>query len=171
MQHRTNSSGRSGRSGREHLITEKSMRIALAVLALAAVAAPVSAQEKKVIGNPPSTARISPAIVHGNTLWVSGQLGVAPARDSTAPNDIKAQTTRTLENVKRLVEEAGTTMDRGLHCTVFLTDIADFQAMNEVYVTFFTKDRPTRSTVAVVALANPSAKVEIECQFAMPAGK
>ena len=137
---------------------------------LLAVAAPLSAQEKKVIGNPPPTARISPAIVHGNTLWVSGQLGVAPARDSGAANDISAQTKRTLENIKRLVEEAGTTMERGLHCTVFLTDIADFAAMNDVYVTFFTRDRPTRSTVAVVALASAAAKVEIECQFAMPAG-
>lgn len=153
------------------------MRSTLAALALVVLAAPLGAQEKQVIGARPPTnpnappPRLSPAIRVGNMLWVSGQLGMAPARDSTAPNDIKAQTTRTLENVKRLVEEAGTTMDRGVHCTVFLTNMQDFQAMNEAYVTFFTKDPPTRSTVGVAALANPTALVEIECQFVMPAGK
>src|SRR5262245_60382699 len=152
------------------------MRYILAALALLLIAAPLSAQDKTVIGarppaNPNATpSPLSPAIKVGNMLWVSGQLGVAPARDSGAANDISAQTKRVLENVKRLVEEGGTTMDNGVHCTVFLKDIADFQAMNGAYVKFFSKDPPTRSTVQVAALASPTGLVEIECQFAMPAG-
>jgi 2-iminobutanoate/2-iminopropanoate deaminase len=152
------------------------MRSTLAALALVIVVAPLAAQEKQVIGaqtpNPNAPPpRLSPAIRVGNLLWVSGQLGVRPARDSAGPGTTAEQTTRSLENTKRLVEEAGSTMDRAVKCTVFLTNIADFQAMNEAYVKFFPKDPPTRSTVAVAALASPTATVEIECMFAMPAGK
>jgi len=155
------------------------MRSVFATTALLLIAAPLMAQDKQVIGqrppNPNATgparpATLSPAIRVGNILWVSGQLGLAP-RDSTgAANGITEQTTRSLQNTKRLVEEAGSTMDLGVKCTVFLTDMTEFQAMNEAYVKVFTKDPPTRSTVAVSALANPAAKVEIECLFAMPAG-
>lgn len=151
------------------------MRSTLTALALLILSAPLAAQDKQVIGqgpiNPQRPPRLSPAIRFGNILFVSGQLGVAPARDSGASNAIGDQTRRSLENTKRLAEEGGTTMDRALKCTVFLTSIADFQAMNEVYVTFFPKDPPTRATVAVAALASPQANVEIECMFAMPAGR
>jgi len=155
------------------------MRPTVRILGLLLVAGPLMAQEKQVIGvrppNPSATApaqpaRLSPAIRVGNLLWVSGQLGLPPSDSTGAANGITEQTTRSLEKTKRLVEEAGTTMDRAVKCTVFLSNIAEFQRMNEAYVTFFPKDPPTRSTVGVSALASPTAMVEIECMFAMPAG-
>jgi len=72
------------------------------------------------------------------------------------------ETRQTLENIKRVLEHAGSSMDRVAKCTVFLQDIADYAAMNEVYATFFPKDPPARSTVAGSGLAL-GARVEIEC--------
>ncbi|MSR06833.1 MAG: RidA family protein [Gemmatimonadetes bacterium] len=148
------------------------MRLTVAALGLL-LAAPLAAQDKQVIGqgpiNPASPPRISPAIRVGNLLFASGQLGVRPARDSAGPGTTGEQTTRALENMKRIIEEGGTTMDRAVKCLVFLADIADFAQMNAAYSPFFPKDPPARSTVAVAALVN-NARVEIECIFAMPAG-
>jgi reactive intermediate/imine deaminase len=67
-----------------------------------------------------------------------------------------------MENIKRLLEQVGSGMDRVVKCTVFLADIADFRAMNEVYRTFFPAEPPARSTVAVASLVL-NARVEIEC--------
>jgi 2-iminobutanoate/2-iminopropanoate deaminase len=72
------------------------------------------------------------------------------------------ETRQTLENIKRVLEHAGSSMDRVVKCTVFLQDIADYAAMNEVYATFFPEDPPARSTVAGSGLAL-GARVEIEC--------
>lgn len=149
------------------------MRSTLAALALLVIAAPLAGQEKQVIGAGPANPnapprRLSPAIRVGNLLFASGQLGLVPT-DSGGPGTTAEQTTRALSNMKRVIEQGGTTMDQAVKCIVFLADIADFQAMNGAYAPFFPKDPPARSTVAVAGLVN-SAKVEIECVFAMPAG-
>ena len=107
-----------------------------------------------------ASATLTPGIKMGDVIYTSGQLG--PSRDSTQ-NTIQAQTKKSLENVKAVIEAGGGNMASVLKCTVFLADMKDFQGMNSVYSTFFPKEPPARSTVAVAALASPTAKVEIEC--------
>jgi 2-iminobutanoate/2-iminopropanoate deaminase len=98
-------------------------------------------------------------------VYGSGQLGMSRENpDST----IQGQTRLALENIKRVFEQAGTTMANAAKCTVFLTDVKDFGGMNEVYRTFFPSAPPARSTVVVAALVVPNAKVEIECVAVMP---
>ena len=107
-----------------------------------------------------ASATLTPGIKMGDVIYTSGQLGTS--RDSTQ-NTIQAQTKKSLENVKAVIEAGGGNMASVLKCTVFLADMKDFQGMNSVYSTFFPKEPPARSTVAVAALASPTAKVEIEC--------
>ncbi len=78
------------------------------------------------------------------------------------PGGIAVETRQTMENIGRVLEYAGSSMDRVVKCTVFLADIAEYQEMNAVYATFFPKDPPARSTVAASGLAF-GARVEIEC--------
>ena len=130
----------------------------IAVLALPAVA---GAQRSTIVPQGMSaSATLTPGIKMGDVIYTSGQLGTS--RDSTQ-NTIQAQTKKSLENVKAVIEAGGGNMGTVLKCTVFLADMKDFAAMNSVYTTFFTKEPPARSTVAVAALASPTAKVEIEC--------
>ena len=107
-----------------------------------------------------ASATLTPGIKLGDVIYTSGQLGLARgATDST----IQTQTKKALENVKAVVEAGGGTMASVLKCTVFLTDVKDFQGMNSVYSTFFPKEPPARSTVVVAALVSAAANVEIEC--------
>jgi 2-iminobutanoate/2-iminopropanoate deaminase len=136
--------------------------LGLAVL-LAGLASATHAQARQPIGT--STATLTPAIRVGNMVYGSGQLGMSrDAPDTT----IQGQTRQTLENIKRVFEQAGTTMANAVKCTVFLIDVKDFGGMNEVYRTFFPSAPPARSTVAVAGLVVPGAKVEIECSAVMP---
>lgn len=143
----------------------------IARIALVALLAPVSlvAQTagKQVIVPAGQTAGgiLSPAVRVGDMVYASGQLGLnRQAPDTT----IEGQTRLTLENTKRVLEAAGTTMENVVKCTVFLTRASDFQGMNRVYREFFPKDPPARSTVVVAALVVPAAIVEIECMAVMP---
>jgi 2-iminobutanoate/2-iminopropanoate deaminase len=129
-----------------------------AALSLPAIA---GAQRSTIVPQGMSaSATLTPGIKMGDVIYTSGQLGTS--RD-TAQNTIQAQTKKSLENVKAVIEAGGGNMGTVLKCTVFLADMKDFQAMNSVYSTFFPKEPPARSTVAVAALASPTAKVEIEC--------
>lgn len=136
---------------------------ALAVLTLGAVPALAQNPAREAIGTPSAT--LTPAIRIGNMVYGSGQLGMR--RDAT-DQSIGAQTRAALENVKRVFEQAGTTMENAVRCTVFLTEAADFQGMNAVYREFWPSSPPARSTVVVKALVVPGAVVEIECMAVMP---
>lgn len=104
----------------------------------------------------------SQAVRSGDLLFCSGQLPLDPADPAAAfPDDITAQTQRVLLNLKGMLTSQGLTLQHVLKTTVFLTDMADFAAMNAVYATFFDTDPPARSTVAVKALPR-AARVEIE---------
>ena len=86
----------------------------------------------------------------------------------TEPQDIidggvAVQTRQTLENIRTALQTAGATMKDVAECTVFLVDMADYAAMNGVYLEFFPVDPPARATVAVAALPRPAARVEIKC--------
>jgi 2-iminobutanoate/2-iminopropanoate deaminase len=104
----------------------------------------------------------SQAITAGNFIFTSGQVALDPATGTLAGDDIGAQTRRAIENMRAVLQAAGTDLDRVVKTTVFLVDMADFTAMNEVYATYFTGSPPARSTVAVAQLPR-NARFEIEC--------
>jgi 2-iminobutanoate/2-iminopropanoate deaminase len=103
----------------------------------------------------------SPGVRFGDWLFCSGQIPVSPETGQIVAGDIKAQTERVLENVKILLQDQGLEFVHVVKTTVFLTNLADFAAMNEVYGRYFTADFPARSTVQVAALPR-GAQVEIE---------
>ncbi len=103
----------------------------------------------------------SQAIQACELIFCSGQLGLDPATGEFAADDVQGQTRRALENIKAVLEAAGSDMTHIAKTTVFLADMADFKAMNEVYGTFFPENPPARSTVAVKDLPR-GGLVEIE---------
>lgn len=104
----------------------------------------------------------SQAIKVGELVFVSGQLPIDPATGAFAEGGIKELTRQSLTNMKAILEEAGTSMANVVKTTVFLADMNDFAAMNEVYAEFFAAPFPARSAVAVKTLPK-DALVEIEC--------
>jgi len=142
------------------------MRLGIALLALGLAPGVLAGQERQPIypGGARTAGPYTPGIRVGNLLFVSGQLGFAPGGRGLVPGGIQAETRQALENIGRVLEAAGTSFARVAKCNVYLTDVADFAAMNEVYTTFWPNDPPpARTTVAVAALPAPGARVEIEC--------
>ncbi|HXS93841.1 MAG TPA: Rid family detoxifying hydrolase [Candidatus Limnocylindrales bacterium] len=105
----------------------------------------------------------SPGVKCGDFIYVSGQIPVDPETNKPVTGDIKAETRQVLENVKRVLEGCGATIADVVKCNVYLVDVTDFAAMNEVYSEYFGEAKPARTTVAVAALPLPGAKVEIDC--------
>jgi len=103
----------------------------------------------------------SQAIKAGDFLFASGQVAIDPATNEFVAGDIRQQTERALENVKGILESAGCHLHRVVKTTVFLKNMSDFTAMNEVYAKYFTAAPPARSTVEVARLPK-DALVEIE---------
>jgi 2-iminobutanoate/2-iminopropanoate deaminase len=103
----------------------------------------------------------SQAIVAGDLVFVSGQLGVDPASGQLVEGGIAEQTARVMENVKAILEAAGSGLDRLVKTTIFLADLGDFQALNEVYAGYVGSEPPARATFQVAALPS-GALVEIE---------
>jgi len=119
---------------------------------------------KKIIKPAKSPAAVGPynhGVRAGNLLFCAGQIPIDPATGNLASGDVKAQTERVLENVKLILEDQGLTFADVVKTTVFLTNMGDFAAMNEVYGKYFTRDFPARSTIQVAALPK-GASVEIE---------
>jgi reactive intermediate/imine deaminase len=139
------------------------MRNPLCLLTLL-LAPAATAQQKEVLRVPGAVAGLpfSPAVRVGDVLYLSGQLGNRIGTRELVPGGIAAETGQTLENIKTVLEAAGSSLDRVFKCTVFLADIADYAAMNDVYARYFTREPPARSTVAGSGLAL-GARVEIEC--------
>jgi len=104
----------------------------------------------------------SQAIEAGGMVFVSGQLPIDPATGEFAPGGIKEQTRQSLTNAKAILEEAGISLANVMKTTVFLSDMNDFAAMNEVYAEFFNEPFPARSAIAVKTLPK-NALVEVEC--------
>ena len=119
---------------------------------------------KKVIATKQAPAAIGPysqAIEVGNILFASGQLGLDPETGDFAPGGVKAQAEQSFRNIQAILAEAGYTMENVVKTTVYLADMADFAAMNEVYAAQFSGDFPARSAVAVKTLPK-NGLVEIE---------
>ncbi len=102
----------------------------------------------------------SPAIVADGFVFVAGQVAIDPATDQLETGDIKTETRRALENIKAILEASGSSMKDIVRVGVFLADIHDFGAMNEVYKEYFPADPPARTTVGAIL---PGVKVEIDC--------
>lgn len=119
---------------------------------------------KRVIATSKAPGAIGPysqAIIAGTMIYTSGQLPIDPETGEMVANDITLQTRMCLKNVKAILEEAGSNMDKIVKTTVFLSDMANFVKMNEVYKEFFSGDYPARSAFQVARLPK-DALVEIE---------
>lgn len=113
-------------------------------------------------GAPGAIGPYSQGVKANGMLFVSGQLPLDPATGAFPGSDIASQTRQSLTNVKHIVEAAGMTLADVVRVGVFLKDMNDFAAMNEVYGQFFTPDCPARAAVEVARLPK-DALVEIEC--------
>ena len=103
----------------------------------------------------------SQAVVGGGFVYVAGQLALDPHTGQLVPGDVRLQTKRVMENIKAILEAAGSSLARVVKTTVFLRDLNDFGAMNEIYGSYFQEDPPARSTVQVAKLPRDGV-VEIE---------
>ncbi|MGH9757702.1 MAG: RidA family protein [Candidatus Acidiferrales bacterium] len=103
----------------------------------------------------------SQAIRANGFIFISGQVPFDPATGQLIEGDIAQQTARVLDNLKAIVEAAGSSLDHAVKTSVFLKDMGDFAAMNEVYARYFSKNPPARSTVEVARLPR-DVRVEID---------
>jgi len=94
----------------------------------------------------------SQAIRAAGLIFTSGQVAIDPATQQVIAGDVAAQTDRVLKNLSAVLHAAGSSLDKALRCTVFLKNMGDFAAMNEVYVRYFTQAPPARSTVEAARL-------------------
>ena len=119
---------------------------------------------KQIISPSASPAAVGPynhAVRVGDLLFCSGQIPLDPATGQLIAGDIRAQTERVLENIRIILEDQRLTFAHVVKTTVFMTNLAEFPGMNEIYGKYFTGDHPARSTVQVSALPR-GAEVEIE---------
>ena len=111
---------------------------------------------------PQPTGPYSQAIVEGDFIFVAGQGPINPATGKRELGDVRSETKRTFDNLRAILEAAGSSLDHVVKCNVYLRDIDDFAAMNEVYQTYFSAPFPARTTIQAGALPGGIA-VEIEC--------
>jgi len=104
----------------------------------------------------------SQAVKTGNLVFCSGQIPIDPATSEFVSEDIAEQTEQVLKNLSAVLEAAGTSLNKVVKTTVFLADMNDFAAMNEIYAKFFDTNKPARATVQAARLPR-DARVEIEC--------
>lgn len=117
-------------------------------------------------GRPRPAPPYSPGIRLGNFLFTAGAVGTDV--NGNVPKDIREQTRNTFENLRAVLTAAGSGLNNVLKATVYLTDMREFAAMNEVYRSFFSGDLPARTTVGVTALARPELRIEIEMVAHIP---
>lgn len=126
---------------------------------------PTEIKEIKTSAAPAPVGPYSQAVLAGSTLYVSGNIPLDPATGTVVGNgDVQVETKQVLANMDAVLKEAGTTAQQVVRCTVFLADLGDFAAVNEIYSEYF-KDNavaPSRSCVQVAALPK-GVKVEIDC--------
>ena len=104
----------------------------------------------------------SEAVIVGDLIFLSGQLGNPPGTPKLAPGGIAAETRQAMDNIGAILEANGSSFDKVIRCTVMLADIDDWPAFNEVYVSYFRPPYPARSAFAASGLAL-GARVEVEC--------
>ncbi len=124
-----------------------------------------------IISTPNAPAAIGPysqaVVTSGGMVYTAGQVALVPGRGELAGPDVQTQTRQVLENIRAILEAAGSNLQYVVKTTVFLKDMNDFAAMNDVYSEFFRHAPPARSTVEVVRLPK-DARVEIEAVAVLP---
>lgn len=117
----------------------------------------LSTPEMEALGLP-----FSEAVRVDDMLYLSGQIGIRPGTLELVPGGIEAEARQTLENIRAVLERYGSGLDRVVKCTIYLADIDEWPALNEVYVEFFGDQKPARAAMAGSGLAL-GARVEIDC--------
>lgn len=120
---------------------------------------------REAVSTPSAPAAIGPysqAISAGGLLFVSGQIPLDPTTGAMVDGDIAAQTHRVFKNLEEILKAGGASLDAVVRTTVYLADMNDFPAMNEVYATYFSSPAPARATVQAARLPR-DARVEIDC--------
>lgn len=144
------------------------MRKTATILALLALASAATAGERSKIEYlnsgkvMPTTLPFSEAVRVGDTLYLSGQVGIKPGTMQIVPGGIREEARQTLDNIKTALEANGYAMGDVVKCTVMLADISEWATFNEVYRTFFSAPYPARSALGANGLAL-GARVEVEC--------
>lgn len=110
---------------------------------------------------PAAVGPYSQAIVANGFVFCSGQGGIDPATRTLVEGGVQAQTTQVLTNLRSVLEAAGSGLDKVVKTTVYLKDMADFAAMNEVYASFFTGVKPARTTIQAVPPLNLLVEIEV----------
>lgn len=126
--------------------------------------------QREIISTPHAPAAVGPysqAVKIGQFVFTAGQIPLVPGTGKLVEGDIKAQTTQVIKNLTAVLETAGTNLDNVVKTTIFVEDMADFAAVNEVYGSYFTGTPPARSTVQVAGLPLGAA-VEIEMIAVIP---
>ena len=112
---------------------------------------------------PAAIASYSQAVVtDGELLFTAGQIGIDPHSGELVERGISAQTERVMENLKAILEAGGSSLDRVVKCNIYMVDMADYQAINEIYSRYFRDEPPARAAVQVAGLPK-GALVEIDC--------
>ena len=123
---------------------------------------------KRVLKTPSAPGALGPysvAVQAGDLVFISGQVAIDPTSGKRAPDDVTAQIKQIMKNLKAIIGDVGLTMNDIAKSTIFLTDMNDFPAVNEVYGSYFDREPPARSTVEVAALPG-GFLVEIEVMVA-----
>ena len=142
---------------------KKTVSLFLACIVLLATATLASAADRSVVAPekaPKAVGPYSQGIAAGDFIFTSGQLPLNPETNQM-PDGIEAQAKQSLDNVKAVVEAAGSDLGKVVKVTIFLKDLNDFGKVNEIYATYFTKDAPARSCVQVARIPR-DALIEIE---------
>ena len=135
---------------------------AMAATGGAAVASDGAKHERQVTPARPG-APFSRAVGYGGIVHVAGVVGRKPGEQNVPRGGFEAECRQALDNLKASVEASGSSMEKVMKCTCFLTNVADFPAFNKVYRTYFPSNPPARSTVVVKALVVLGASLEIDC--------
>lgn len=138
----------------------KAMAATTFLLCQAAVAEKIEVEHYAVSGD--MQLPFSEAVRVGHMLYLSGQIGLDYKTSSLAEGGIAGETRQTLENIKATLEKHGSSLAEVVKCTVFLADIKEWAAMNEIYITYFPTSPPARSAVGNSGLVM-GARIEIEC--------
>ena len=120
---------------------------------------------KKIILSKEAPAPIGPysqAVIHDNTLYVSGQIAIEQSTGEMIDGDIQSETHQVMKNISRILEAAGIGFDNVLKCSIFVKNMGDFAAINEIYGSYFDENPPARETVEVSKLPK-NVNVEISC--------
>ena len=139
----------------------RSLFLLLATLTLGACARETAADPVFLTPYGPPRNPFSPAVRVGNLLFLAGQIGTDTSNRLVA-GGLEAEARQTMDNIKDVLEKTGSSLDRVAKCTVFLADMKEWPAFNEIYKTYFPKNYPARSALGATGLAL-GARVEVEC--------